>query len=305
MSRVMTVLGPVKPEELGITLPHEHILLDLGPSIYGFNAVLDDIELAIDELRAFKNAGGGALVDCTLPSIGRDVEVQKKVAEATGLHIIAGTGYYKEAGYPRHVYELTTNQLADRMIDELTNGIEGTAIRAGIIGEIATGQKFVTPAEERVFRAAARAHLQTGATITTHTYFGLLAFEQLALLEEEGANLSRVIIGHLGDKRDIDLLRAIAAKGVFLEVDHIGHSAWQLDEQRARTVAQLIRDGYLSQILLSQDVCFKSCLHWFGGTGYDHLLRNFVPMLAAEGVSEAQVNTMLMNNPQRALAYDV
>jgi len=117
-------------------------------------------------------------------------------------------------------------------------------------------------------------------------------------------DLKRVVIGHLGDQRDFDRLRAVARKGVYLGIDHIGWEVPQRDHQRAKTVAQLVRDGFTSQLLLSLDICMKSRLHWHGGTGYDHLLVNFVPMLRKEGVSESELNTILVENPRRLLSFD-
>ena len=299
---IITVSGPVAPEELGLTLTHEHIILDLRH--HGYDGILDDVDLAIDELRPLEEAGCGAVVELSNEFMGRDVKALKRVSEETGLHIIASTGYYTEPYYPPRVYEWSTERLADLMVTELTEGIDGTGIRAGIIGEIGTSRDFISPAGERVFRSAARAHLRTGAAISTHTYLEQLIFDQLEILEDEGVEPGRIIIGHLGDLRDLDRLKAVAAKGVYLQIDHVGLEDRQLDLARAKTVGHLVRQGYVSQILLSMDVCFKSRLRRFGGTGYDHILRSFVPMLDAEGVTESEIRTVMFDNPQRVLAYD-
>ena len=300
--RIMTVSGPVAPEELGLTLTHEHIIVDLRH--WGYDGILDDVDLAIDELRPLKEAGCGAVVELTNEFMGRDVRALKRASEETGLHIIAATGYYTEPYYPPRVYESSTERLADLMVKELTEGIDETGIRAGVIGEIGTARDFISPAGERVFRSAARAHLRTGAAISTHTYLEQLIFDQLEILENEGVDPGRIIIGHLGDLRDLDRLKAVADRGVYLQIDHVGLEDRQPDPIRAKTVGQLVRQGYVSQILLSMDVCFKSRLHWFGGTGYDHILRSFVPMLEAEGLTESEIRTMMFDNPQRALAFD-
>lgn len=303
--RVMTVQGPVAPTELGIVLPHEHLIVDLRHSLLGFDAMLDDVDLAIDEVVIYAKAGGGTIVEVSNTGMGRDVRALRRIAEATGVKIVAVTGYYTEPYYPREVYELTINRLADRMIAELTEGIDGTGIRAGLIGEIGTRRDFVTPAEERVFRAAGRAHKATGAPITTHTFLEQLIHDQIDILEDEGVDPGQIIIGHLGDYRDRRRLSEIARRGVYLEIDHIGYPVQQRDEERARTVAFLIDTGYLSRILLSLDICIKSRLHAFGGTGYDCILSTFLPHLKACGVGEAEIRAMLIDNPQRALAYDV
>jgi len=298
----MTVLGPVDAADLGVILPHEHILIDLRHHAFAVEAILDDPDLAVDELRRFRTAGGGTVVDVTNRYMGRNVETQMRVARETGLHVVASTGYYTELYYPPHVYQWNTNKLADEMIAELTVGIGDTGVRAGIIGEIGSMRDAISPAGERVFRAAARAHLQTGAPVSTHVLQDELAHDQMDLLQEEGVDLGHVIIGHQGDHRDLDYLASIAERGVFVQIDHIGMEFYQRDAARAHLIAQLVQLGYAAQILLSHDVCFKRLLHWFGGKGYDHLLTGFVPLLRDEGVAEADIQRMLVDNPSRALA---
>jgi len=302
--RIMTVLGPVNSEELGVTLPHEHIIVDLRHSVMGFDAILDDADLAVEEVRAYKEAGGGTIVEMTNACMGRDIQALKRISLESGVHVVACTGYYTEPYYPREVYELSTDKLADKMVAELTVGIDGTDIKAGIIAEIGTRRDFINPAEERVFRAAARAHLRTGAAISTHTYIEQLTQDQLDILEDEGVDLNRVIIGHLGNYRNMDRLRAIAARGAYLQLDHIGFEVNQRDHQRAKTIARLIDEGYVSQMLISMDICMKSRLHWFGGTGYDYLLKDFISLLTAEGVGDEALDIITVKNPQRVLAFN-
>jgi phosphotriesterase-related protein len=303
--RVSTVLGPVKPEDLGVTLTHEHIFIDLRFDGTGVDGVLDDVGLAIDELRLFQQAGGGAVVDVTNKYLGRNAAGQIRVARETGLHIIASTGYYRMVYYPAHVNELTINKLADVMVDELTRGIDGTEARAGIIGELATERDFITPSQERVFRAAARAHKKTGAPLSTHTWLETLAQDQLDLFVDEGVDLQHVIVGHMGDLSHLDNVHAVLARGAYVQFDHVGMQHFQRDLQRVKNVVQLVNEGHTARLLLSHDVCYKHLLHWYDGPGYDHLLTTFVPALRAAGVSEADVHTILVENPRRILAYDV
>jgi phosphotriesterase-related protein len=302
--RVMTVNGPVEPSALGVTHCHEHVLVDLRHSLSKFDAILDDEELAVDELRALRSAGGGAVVDMTNAGMGRDVRALRRIATETGLHIIASTGYYTEPYYTQEVDRLPINRLADVLVPEHEAWIDGTDIRAGIIAEIGTGRDFITPAEERVFRAAARAQRRTGAAIYTHTYLEQLVLEQLEILRDEGVDPGRVVVGHLGDFRNLDRVYAIAEQGAYLGIDHIGMSVQQTDRQRAKSVARLVRDGFASQLLLSLDICQKSRLHWYGGAGYDYLLTGFVPLLLDEGVEPAVIQTMLVENSARLLAFD-
>jgi phosphotriesterase-related protein len=303
--RVNTVLGPIRPEELGVTQTHEHIFIDLRFDGTGVDGVLDDVDLAIDELRRYKDAGGGAVVDVTNKYLGRNAAGLVRVAQETGLHIIASTGYYRAVYYPPHVNELTINKLAEVMVDELTRDIDETGARAGIIGELATQRDFITPPEERVFRAAARAHKKTGAPLSTHTWLETLAQDQLDLFEDEGVDLGHVIVGHMGDLSHLDHVRAVLARGANVQFDHVGMEHFQRDKQRVENVRQLVGEGFAGRLVLSQDVCYKHLLHWYDGPGYDHLLRQFVPALHAAGVSDADVQTILVDNPRRLLAYDV
>src|SRR6185436_2666909 len=129
--RIMTVMGPIDPERLGVTLMHEHTIIDLRHSTFRFDALLDDVELVADELRMLKKAGGSAVVDVTGIDLGRNVRAQRRIAEATGLHIVAATGFYTRPYYPFQVESLTIKKLADLLVKEITEGIDGTGIRPG------------------------------------------------------------------------------------------------------------------------------------------------------------------------------
>src|SRR5262245_40968960 len=173
--------------------------------------IIDDPSVAIDELVRFRDAGGGAICDPTNIGLGRDPVALRAISEATGVHIVMGAGWYRERVYPADIATTSTAALAERLIAELVDGVGTTGIRAGFIGEIGTGRGAITSAEERVFRAAARAHRATGAPIMTHTtHFGELALEQLDLLAEEGVAASSVIVSHLGDRPGIASILPIA-----------------------------------------------------------------------------------------------
>jgi phosphotriesterase-related protein len=309
---VQTVLGAIEPEQVGVTLMHEHTLIDLyawggGGSGSSYDLIVDDEVLLAEELRRYREAGGQTVVDVTTIGIGRNPAGLKRLAEATGLQIVMGAGWYRESVYPRQVYELSTNQLADFLVRELEEGAEGTGVRPGIIGELGTERFHITPAQERVFRAAARAQRATGAAISTHTtHFGDLALEQVALLLEEGVRPERIVVGHLGERRGAQDVIEVARTGVFVQVDHVGGGpagGLQPERQRARNVVEVARAGHLDQLLISMDICTTSSLAWYGGIGYDHLLRRFVPLLHEEGLTESEVQTILVDNPRRVLAF--
>ena len=306
---IQTVTGAIAPESLGTTLMHEHTFCDLWEwgGRYEYNSIVDDEALLAEELTIYREAGGTALVDVTTMGAGRNPAGLRRLAEATGLHLIMGAGWYRERVYPGEVYELSTNQLADRLIGEFADGADGTGVQPGIIGELGTERFHISPAEERVFRAGARAQRQIGAAITTHTtHFGDLALEQVELLLEEGVRPDRIVIGHVGERRNVQLELAIAKTGAYVQIDHVGRrprSGAQPEHQRARNVVAIARAGHLDQLLISMDICGNAGLHWNGGHGYDYLLRTFVPLLQEEGLTAAEVRTILVENPRRVLTF--
>lgn len=156
---IQTVLGTIAPGDLGSTLMHVHTLVDIWDCSgrMGYDAIVDDEDLLMEKLALYRDAGGSALVDVTPIGLRRNPSGMKRIAEGTKLHIIMGCGSYRERVYPAYIYELSTNQLADLVIEEFADGVEGTDIKPGIIGEIGTERFHITPAEERVLRASARA----------------------------------------------------------------------------------------------------------------------------------------------------
>lgn len=202
-----------------------------------------------------------------------------------------GCGWYRDFAYPPIVHERTSTELAEVLIREIEFGVGETGIRAGVIGEIGTGRHHISAAEERVFRSAALAQAKTGVAITTHTTrWGSLATEQIAMLQEFGADLSKVVIGHLGDRRGVQHLLPIAARGVYLEVDNIGYEDYQPEWVRADNVAALCREGFADRVLLSEDICMLQHLKYQGGKGYGYLLDRFVPMLKERAVTDEQIH---------------
>jgi phosphotriesterase-related protein len=299
---ILTVNGPIVPEELGITQTHEHVWLNAYDHYKTYQVVFEDEQIMAEELGEFKRRGGSSIVEVTTAEIGRDPVALREVSRLSGVHLIMGSGWYREFAYPREVLEKTSRELAEDLIREIECGVGDTGIRPGIIGEIGTGTRNILPAEERVFRAAALAQQATGLAITTHTTrWGSLALEQIAMLQDFGADLSKVIIGHLGDRVGARHLLPIAEKGVYLEVDNIGYLDYQPEWVRADNVAALVKEGYVSRILLSQDICMLSHLKYQGGNGYGYLLEVFIPMLRVRGVTEEEIHTMLVTNPARVL----
>jgi predicted metal-dependent phosphotriesterase family hydrolase len=309
VGRVQTVLGPIDPAELGWVLPHEHTAIALWhiPNRWDYWELRRDEPLIVEELGAFRSAGGGTVVDLTLDGVGRDPEWLAGLARATGLHLVMGSGWYRGAHYPAEalIDRRSVNALAEVIVRDATIGVGDTGIRAGIIGEIGTDKPWLSAQEERVHRAAAQAARRTGLAITTHAVQSSVGLAQLDVLEAEGADLSRVVIGHADSNPSLDYHRAIVERGATVEFDFLGMSFTQLERHgEARIVdnlRELLAAGHVERILLSQDVCHDSQLRRYGGNGYTYLADAFLPRLRAAGVSDAEIRTITIDNPRRLL----
>lgn len=303
MAAVTTVLGPIPPAELGRTLMHEHLLCDFYRVTGDLDQLLNDEHLACDELLSLVEAGGAALVECTTPDFGRDPQGLRRISERTGVHIVMGTGWYRQPYYPPEIDSSSTDALAAVMIAELSEGVAGSGIRAGIIGEIGIDRNHASAQEERVLRAAARAQRATGAPLTTHASMYPVGIQQLEILREEGVDPARVIIGHCDTFLDLDYHLAILDSGAWVQFDTIGRDHMNPDERRATALLELLRRGRVEQLLLSSDRCFRSDLRAFGGVGYGHVFGSFCERLRSLGVDESEIETMTVDNPARVLAW--
>ena len=309
MASVQTVLGPIDPAELGWTLPHEHTAIALWhiPNRWDYWELRRDQPVIVEELAAFRAAGGGALVDLTLDGVGRDPEWLAEISRATRLHVVMGSGWYRGAHYPVEalIDRRSVDALADQIVRDATVGVGDTGIRSGIIGEIGTDKPWLSAQEERVHRAAARAARRTGLAITTHAVQSAVGLDQLAVLEAEGADLSRVVIGHADSNPSLDYHLAIVERGASVEFDFLGMAFTPLERHGEGRVVdnlqELLARGHVERILLSQDVCHDSQLHRYGGNGYTYLADGFLPRLREAGVSEAEIRAITIDNPRRLL----
>jgi predicted metal-dependent phosphotriesterase family hydrolase len=307
--RVETVLGPIDPANLGWTLPHEHTAIALWhiANRWDYWELRRDEPVILEELAAFKRAGGGALVDLTLDGVGRDPAWLAGLARASGLHIVMGSGWYRGAHYPAEtlVDRRSVDSLADEIVRDATDGVGETDIRSGIIGEIGTDKPWLSAREERVHRAAARAARRTGLAITTHAVQSTVGLDQLTVFEAEGADLTRVVIGHADSNPSLDYHVAIVERGATVEFDFLGMTFTPLERHGEGRIVDSIREllsrGHVERILLSQDVCHDSQLRRYGGNGYAYLAETFLPRLRAAGVGEAEIRTITVDNPRRLL----
>jgi len=308
-AQIQTVLGPIEPAALGFTLPHEHTQIALWhvENRWDYWQLTRDEPVILAELERFRSAGGSGLVDLTLPGVGRDPLWLRRLAEASGLHLVMGCGWYRSAYYPpeARIDRRSVDDLADELVREITDGAGETGIRPGIIGEIGTDKPWLSPAEERVHRAVARAARRPGLAITTHAVMSDVGLAQLDVFDEEGADLSRVVIGHADSYPVLDHYLEIVRRGASVEFDFLGMSftpTERHDEGRVvELLCELLARGHVDRILLSQDVCHDSQLKRYEGTGYAYLAEVFLPHLRAAGVSEAEIETISVANPRRLL----
>lgn len=354
MGTVVTVTGEISAEDVGITLPHEHLFIDgTGPWIDNVdkaetfnrsaleerrinepvsielqswleynpgnydNFRLDDVDEMTKEVQRFHDLGGSTVVDVTGFGIGRSPHGMKRVARRTGLNVVAGTGYYIEPAHPPDMDEKSAGEIADEIVSDIEDGIGDTRIRAGIIGEIGATHGFAeNENEKKSFRGAAIAQQETGAAITIHPpFFYKEAHDVLDVLEEAGANLDNVIMGHMDpiirEEGSLEYHRSLADRGVYIEFDIFGQSGYApafdkthpLDADKLDRIEALF-DDYGDQLLLSHDNCQKQHLLRYGGFGYDHILRNIVPRLGRRGFAQVEIDRLLVDNPTEAITFD-
>ena len=304
-----TVLGPIDPADLGWTLPHEHTAIALWhiANRWDYWELRRDEPVIVEELAAFRAAGGGTVVDLTLDGVGRDPGWLAGIARATGLHLVMGSGWYRGAHYPAEtlVDRRSVDSLADEIVRDATEGVGDTGIRSGIIGEIGTDKPWLSAQEERVHRAAARAARRSGLAITTHAVQSTVGLDQLTIFEAEGADLSRVVIGHADSNPSLDYHLAIVGRGATVEFDFLGMTFTPLERHGEGRIVDNLREllarGHVERILISQDVCHDSQLRRYGGNGYTYLADTFLPRLRAAGVSESEIRTITVDNPRRLL----
>ncbi|RKN86279.1 phosphotriesterase family protein [Paenibacillus ginsengarvi] len=337
---VMTVTGKVNADSLGWVLPHEHACIDLRPLVpaphhisakvlakenvslansgalrrnpYAVldNAVIDDEAVIREELLAFKQAGGTTLVDLTLREIGRDPVMLARLSRTLDIRIVAGCGYYIKATHPPDMDEKSVESIAEEMLTDIRLGIDGSSIKAGVIGEIGTSE-IIYPNERKTLIAAAAVQRETGLGLHVHTdLWARNGSEAVHILVGHGADPGKICINHIDVDIRLDYLQELLDQGVYIEFDNFGkefyadrrhrsvlRGLFARDIDRVRTLKALIDSGYGSRLLVSNDVCLKTCLHRYGGWGYDHVITNIVPMMEDEGLTPEQIRMLFCDNP--------
>ena len=307
MPFIQTVLGRISPDELGVTYSHDHLLFTPPAAIAEKDPdlCLDSPEAAIQELGYFKVAGGQAIVEMTTVELGRDPFALKAISEKTSVHVIAATGYNKSKFCEAIVEEKTVEDITTEMVNDLTQGMNGTDVLAGLI-KSSSSKDEMTPGEEKVFQAAIRTHLATGAPVSTHTEAGTFALKQIQMLTSGGIPPEKIVIGHLDRKLEWDYHKAVAATGVYMGFDQISKEKYWPDIDRINFIKNLVAEGHGHQILLSGDWARKS--YWPSyetgfGPGLTYILWRFVPWMLDEGISQDSIQAFLVENPARAFSW--
>ena len=275
------------------------------------NLVLDDADTALKEATRYVLAGGRSIIDVTPVGIGRKPLSLAALSRNTGLHIVMGCGYYVATTHPAELATMEQSEITDRIVAEFADGVGNTGVRPGVIGEIGCSWPL-EGIETKVLRAAGIAQKILGAALYVHPGKHPDApFQILKILDTTGADAHRVIICHIERTvQKMDRITDLLKSGCSIEYDLFGMETTGFyyrplgidipsDAQRLNQLRELIAAGFIHQVIMSQDICFKHRLHKYGGHGYDHILRNIIPWMRQRGFSESEIKTIVIDNPRR------
>lgn len=300
---IRTVLRDIPKEQLGITMAHEHFIVDLARVRKDNISKIETIEEVIPEIKLMQDLNVKSAFEVSTIDLGRDVKKLKQISEITGLNIVCSTGFYLHQFHPERLNEADAEQIADIYIKELTEGIDGTDIKAGLIAEIATSPEGFIGNEKKILEAAAIASVKTGAAVSTHTGKNT-AFETVDTLLNLGVNPNKVIIGHQDLIDDTNYHIELLKRGINIGFDTCGKSAYMPDETRAKNIIKLIEAGYGDHIVLSNDISRRTYFTSYGQQGYLAVMKIIVPLLKEYGATQQQINKLLIDNPAEIVNND-
>lgn len=321
MSFIRTMLGDIAPEQLGFTYSHEHLVcrppywVERGAG----DLLLDDPEKTRGDMLIFKSLGGRSIVDATAVDYGRDPAAVCALSRETGVQVVGTAGFNKsflwdarmpgqDHTFKQWIERSTIGQLADFVVREVREGMNGTDIRAGQV-KFGTGYNSISPLEIKTIRAVARAHRETGAPIHSHTESGTMPLEQMAYLREEGVGMENVSFGHMDRNLDPYLHLKVAESGAYLCFDGIGKVKYGPESQRIACILALIKRGYGDQVLVSGDTARKSYYRSYGhGLGLGYILETWIPRFQEEAAAagldgEDAVRRIFVDNPRRCFTF--
>jgi phosphotriesterase-related protein len=301
MKNARTVLGDIPAVKMGFTYSHEHLYAVPPPVQKDRDLELSSYEKSLNELTIFRSIGGQTLVEASTLDYGRDLRVLKKLSGESGVHVIATTGFNKHVYYPDWVTFKTVDEITAILVKDVTEGGDGSAVRAGFI-KIGTYYNMIHPLEEKTIIAAALAQKACGAPIWGHTEAGTMGMEILDILETQGTDLSTVALGHLDRNADEYYLLKLADRGIYIQFDGPGKVKYYPDSVRVALIKSLIAHGHADRLLISGDMGRASYLESYGGgPGFRFIKAKFIPRLIDEGVSPGDIERIFIHNPQRWL----
>ncbi len=340
--RIVTVLGKISPEELGITLPHEHLLVDascyLRPapknsyfhnmvdrpvsldnrgevvyksSYFKDNLLITDIDAVINEAKKFKETGGSTIVDLTVSEIGRNAEALYKISIDTGLNIIMGSGHYTEKSNPDDYKNRSLEELTRDIINDFTVGVSDKGIKAGIIGEVGISD-INNKIEIKNLHASALAQKKLNCAMNIHCpELKKDNNKILDILEKLDVDLNKVVLSHCDPTLDdIDYHDSLAKRGAYIEYDQFGMEIMSVyekflpsDGDRIKGILNQIERGNINRLLISQDICLKILHTKWGGFGYSHIQNHIIPRMKEAGITDEQIYKITIENPRELLAF--
>lgn len=305
MHDLRTVTGPLPPARVtGPVLAHEHLALDLRRSDDG-DAVLDPARHAgpvAAELAGLREEYGlGLVVELSCRGMGRDPRALARISAESQVAVVASTGWYYAAFHPPELAATSTDELTAILLHDVTGGLDGTAVRPGVLGEIGSHGELPDATERRVLTAAARVALTAGLSVATHAQLGRGGPAQLEALTAAGLPPARISIGHQDLLDDPGVHRELASAGAYVAFDTVGKHRYRSDRARLRLLLALLEAGHADRVLLSCDISRYGYLRSAGGHGYGHLFRSFLPELRAAGADDDTVDLLTRRNPLRFL----
>lgn len=317
MKYIETVLGEIKPEELGITNYHDHLItIGGGEEKVDRDLRLDRVDYAIEAMKSWKALGGDLLVDMNPIDCGRQVEMLKEISRESGVKIIACTGFQRSIYYDAEhwVNKYPVEEVARLIAEEVEIGVEinnyngpivtRSTAKAGVI-KFATHYNMIKPMELKVIEAGCMASLRTGAPISTHTERGTMGLEVIELVKKFGVDPRRVTLGHVDRNPDLEYHKKMAAQGVTLGYDGPSRAKYWPDSVLIELIKGMCKAGYAGNIMLGGDNGRASMWKEYGGAyGHNYILEIFVPRMRESGISEEDIHKMLVENPARQFAIE-
>lgn len=282
----------------GMTYAHEHTTIDLSSLKHDDDTNLNCFKETVAEYQKLYDKGVRNIIDVTVRGMKRNPQYVADVAKESGMNILQATGWYQDSFLPEYIHTKTIDQLAEMMYQDLREGIDGTNIKAELIGEIGTSKNQMTARERKVFEASVLVQKETGVPITTHTTLGTFGKEQVAFFKEQKAALERIVIGHVDLTGDARYVLDLLDQGVYVEFDTVGKNNYMPDTTRLAMLKEIEKAGYTDKVFLSMDITRKSHLEYKAGLGYSYLLDTFIPLLQEGGISDNFIEKMLVTNPQ-------